>query len=96
MDKYSPDQFVILGLAPERSDKPLLQKFKYVNAIQFNSNGTTQTGNKVNDGPTIKYNEPPKKYPYYTADNSDGYLEVLYARIIIKFKEDNDGNDIEN
>ena len=88
LDKYNPEQFTILGLAPERSEQPQLQKFKYINAIQHNSNGTTQKGNKVNDGPTIKTNEKPKKYPYYTAENSDGYLQVLYARILIQRNEE--------
>lgn len=87
LNKYNPEQFEILGLAPERSDEPVLQLFKYTNAIQHNSNGTQQSGNKVNDGPVIKTKEQPEKYPYYTADNSDGYLQVLYARIIIRFKK---------
>lgn len=88
LDKYNPEQFEILGLAPERSEQPVLQKFKYINAIQHNSNGTTQKGNKVNDGPVLKFDTPPNKYPYYTAENSEGYLQVLYARIIIKYREE--------
>ena len=85
MDKYNPDQFEILGLAPERSEKNILKIKKYENAIQHNSNGTTQTGNKVNDGPVIKTDTCPQTYPYYTADNSDGYLIVLYARVLIRW-----------
>ena len=96
MDKYNPEQFIILGLAPERAEKPVLQKYKYLNAIQHNSNGSTQSGNKVNDGPVIKTSEKPNKYPYYTAENSDGYLQVLYARVIIQFKEVKNENNIEN
>ena len=88
MDKYNPDQFEILGLAPERTDKPVLKTFQYFNAIQHNKNGSTQSGNKVNDGPVIKYTDKPEDSIYYTADNSDGYLVVLYARIIIKFKDE--------
>lgn len=85
LPKYNPDQFEILGLAPERTDKPILKIFKYNNAIQHNKDGSTQGGNKVNDGPVIKYDTIPEKTIYYTADNSDGYLVVLYARIIIRW-----------
>ena len=87
MDKYNPEQFEILGLAPERSEIPKLKKFKYENAIQHNKNGTMQSGNKVNDGPVIKLSKPPENAIYYTADNSDGFLVVIYARIIIKWKK---------
>ena len=87
LNKYNPEQFEIIGLAPERADKPILQKFKYINAIQHNFDGSTQSGNKVNDGPVIRTDKPPKKYPYYTAENADGFLQVLYARIIIKHRK---------
>ena len=89
LDKYNPDQFEILGLAPDRGLYNL-QKKKYKDAVQHNKDGSTQTGNKVNDGPVIEHDTVPKKYPYYTAANSDKNLEVLYARIIIKRKEKNE------
>ncbi len=86
LDKYCPEQFEIVGLAPERSDTMINRVFHYKNAVQHNSNGTSQSGNKVNDGPTILYKEPPAKFPYYTCENRDGFLQVLYARILIKKK----------
>lgn len=88
LDKYCPEQFEIVGLAPERSDTMINRIFHYNNAVQHNSNGTTQSGNKVNDGPTILYKEPPAKFPYYTCENRKGFLEVLYARILIKKKSE--------
>ncbi|MBE6360698.1 MAG: DNA methyltransferase [Treponema bryantii] len=88
LDKYCPEQFEIVGLAPERSDTMINRIFHYNNAVQHNSNGTTQSGNKVNDGPTILYKEPPGKFPYYTCENREGFLEVLYARILIKKKSE--------
>ena len=88
LDKYCPEQFEIVGLAPERSDTMINRIFHYNNAVQHNSNGTTQSGNKVNDGPTILYKEPPTKFPYYTCENREGFLEVLYARILIKKKSE--------
>lgn len=88
LDKYNPDQFEIVGLAPERGEF-ILQNKKYENAVQHNSDGSVQSGNKVNDGPVLALNERPGKYPYYTADNSDKYLQVLYARILIRRKHEN-------
>ena len=88
LDKYCPEQFEIVGLAPERSDTMINRVFHYKNAVQHNSNGTSQSGNKVNDGPTILYKEPPAKFPYYTCENRDGFLQVLYARILIKKKSE--------
>ena len=88
LDKYNPDQFEIVGLAPERG-KFVLQNKKYKNAIQHNSDGSMQSGNKVNDGPVLAFSDRPRKYPYYTADNSDKYLQVLYARILIRRKHEN-------
>jgi len=84
LDKYCPEQFEIIGLAPERTEKMNLRIFQYINAIQHNSDGSTSGGNKVNDGPTILYKQIPNKYPYYTCQNRDGYLTVLYARVLIK------------
>lgn len=83
LDKYNPKQFEIVGLAPERGGF-VLQNKKYINAIQHNKDGSMQPGNKVNDGPVIAMDNKPEKYPYYTADNSNQYLQVLYARILIR------------
>lgn len=87
--KYSPEQFEIIGLAPERAvgGKEILQIKRYYNAVQHNKDGSTQGGNKVNDGPTIFSKDIPTKHPYYTADGVSGYLCVLYARILIRRKE---------
>lgn len=93
LPKYCPEQFEIVGLAPERANKgeEILQIKKYKNAIQHNPNGTHQSGNKVNDGPAILFskleeliNVVSEKKPYYTAEGVKGYLAVGYARIIIK------------
>lgn len=93
LEKYNPDDFEIIGLAPERADKgkEILQTKKYINAIQHNPDGTTQGGNKVNDGPAILYDSVEALYrnvsdkkPYYTAEGVNGYLAVGYARIIVR------------
>ena len=90
LDKYNPDQFEIIGLAPERlsPDEASLQIKRYENAIQHKRDGSTCSGGKVNDGPTILHSTVPQKYPYYTSDTVPGaYLEVLYARILIRRKD---------
>ena len=90
LDKYNPEQFEIVGLAPERlsENESSLQIKRYTNAVQHKKDGTTCSGNKVNDGPVIVHDTPPKKYPYYTSETvPDKYLEVLYARILIRRKE---------
>lgn len=83
LDKYCPEQFEIIGLAPERGQGNLQLK-KYINAFQHNKDKSTCKGSKVNDGPTLLIKEIPSKFPFYTAENVEGYLLVLYARILIK------------
>lgn len=89
MNKYSPEQFEIIGLAPERlsPNEASLQNKRYINAIQHKKDGTTCSGNKVNDGPTLLHDTIPAKFPYYTSETvPNKYLEVLYARILIRNK----------
>ena len=87
LDKWNIEQFEIVGLAPERlsSNESNLQIKRYVNAIQHKKDGTMCNGNKVNDGPVILHNSVPSKFPYYTSEIISGkYLEVLYARVLIR------------
>ena len=90
LDKHNPDQFVIIGLAPERLSEAeaSLQIKRYLNAVQHNSDGSTQGGNKVNDGPVLAHDNIPPKFPYYTSESAPNkYLQVLYARVLIRRKE---------
>lgn len=84
LNKYNPNQFKIIGLTTSgnNTENDLRTKI-YINAKQHDNVGNTKSGNKVNDGPTILHKEPFGKI-YYTADNADGYLEILYARILIE------------
>ena len=83
LNKYNPDQFRIIGLTTSGNNlKNDLRTKIYRNAIQHDKNGKTKSGNKVNDGPCILHKEKPN-ITCYTADNVDGYLEILYARILI-------------
>ena len=39
----------------------------------------------MNDEPAILHNVKPNKYPYYTNETVEGkYLEVLYARVLLR------------
>lgn len=94
MGSYNPDEYEIIGLAPERlsEDDSTLQIKKYKNAKQhtLGKDGIEiiSSGNKVNDGPVIIHDSKPPKYPYYTCESENGkFLEVLYARILIRKKK---------
>ncbi|WP_234805292.1 adenine-specific methyltransferase EcoRI family protein [Mycoplasmopsis agassizii] len=86
LDKYNPEQFEILGLASGRNEFDIWPSKRYLNTKQYGLNGAQTNGSKVNTGPTIKFDEKPNSKIYYTADNSEGYLTVLYARVLIKRK----------
>lgn len=91
LTKFNPEQFDIIGLAPERlsENESSLQIVRYENAIQHKEDGTTCSGNKVNDGPVILHDKQPDKFPYYTSETRPGkFLEVLYARVLIKHHEE--------
>lgn len=90
LSKYSPKQFEIVGLAPERlpENESILQIKRYKKAVQHKKDGSICVGKEINSGPVIAYSSIPNKYPYYTSETAPNkYLEVLYARILIKRKE---------
>ena len=84
LNKYNPDQFRIIGLTTSGNNVQNDLRTKiYINAKQHDNNGNIKSGNKVNDGPIILHQKPFGKI-YYTADNAEGFLEILYARILIE------------
>lgn len=87
LDKYCPEQFEILGLTTGREEFSELSypSKRYINAIQHNPNGTTTSGSKANTRACLVNNNP--KGVYYTADNANGKLEIVYARILIRRKK---------
>lgn len=83
LDKYSPDQFEIVGITLGNTvDYEMTAIYK--NAIQHNKDGTTQGGSKVNTRAAILVKDRPKNTVYYTADGVDGYLLSIYPRILIR------------
>lgn len=85
LDKYNPEQFEILGLTSGRNEFEAVPTKRYIKPLQHNPNGTTSNGSKANTRATMLLPNKPNDI-YYTADNADGPLEIVYARIIIKRK----------
>ena len=86
LDSFSPDQFEILGLTTGRKDfDEISYPIKhYENVIQHNKDGSVTNGSKANTRATLLVDDAASTY--YTADNSDGKLVIVYARILIRKK----------
>lgn len=84
LDKYCPEQFEIVGLTSGRDEFIARPTKRYINPLQVNKDGSTSNGSKANTRSTILLSEVPKGEIYYTADNADGPLMILYARILIR------------
>ena len=86
LDKYCPRQFEIVGLTSGRDEFECRPIKKYLNPKQHNTNGTITNGSKANTRATLRLKEIPNSI-YYTAENSEGALVIVYARILIKHKQ---------
>lgn len=86
LDKYNPEQFEILGMTSGRFEFEGVPIKKYLNPKQHNEDGTIVNGSKANTSSTILYQSIPQGV-FYTADNVDGYMKVLYTRFLIKNKK---------
>jgi len=82
LDKYNPDQFEIIGITKTWFGGATKV---YPAQTQVNVNGSREIVTKLNDGPTLKINQPPINKTYYIVDGE--YFIQLYARILIKRKE---------
>lgn len=81
LDKYSPDQFEILGVT--QSWCGIASKI-YPRQIQVDKNGKRSQVTKLNDGAAIKVEQPPINKTYYEVDG-DLFIKT-YARVIIRNK----------
>lgn len=81
LDKYSPEQFEIVGIS--KTWFGAASKI-YGQQIQVDKNGKRSTVTKLNDGPVIKVSSPPIGKTYYIVD--DEYYVQAYARILIRNK----------
>lgn len=86
LDKYNPDQFEIVGMTSGRDEFECRPSKRYINPKQINKNGSVTNGSKANTRATIKLKEIPINEIYYTAENTEGPLSIVYARILIKHK----------
>ena len=86
LDKYNPEQFKIVGLTSGRDEFEETPTKRYINPKQINKDGSVTNGSKANTRATLLSSTKPEGI-YYTADNADGYLSILYARILIKNKK---------
>ena len=84
LTKHNPSQFSIVGLTNGRNDFEVGPSKRYVNAKQVNVNGSIVNGSKANTRATLITKD--KNKTHYTADNADGLLSIVYARILIKRK----------
>lgn len=84
LDKYSPDQFEILGWTRGRDEFQAWPTKRYVNPRQVKPDGTESNGGKVNTGPTLLVTGRPTSGTMYVADGVDGYLVQTYMRIIVR------------
>ena len=79
LDKYSPDQFEILGITKTWFGAAS----KTYNAqVQIDKNGKRLNVTKLNDGAVLKVSELPKGKIYYMVDEK--YYIQTYVRILIK------------
>ncbi|MGL1179053.1 adenine-specific methyltransferase EcoRI family protein [Vibrio parahaemolyticus] len=83
LDKYSPEQFKIVGLTSGRDEFECRPTKRYKAPIQHNTNGSTTNGSKANTRATLTMDEVPDA-TYYTAENADKPLKIVYARILIE------------
>lgn len=81
LDKYSPDQFEILGITKTWFGGA---SKTYGVQEQVDKNGKTSSVTKLNDGPVLKVDTPPTGKTYYVVDGE--YYIQAYARILIRNK----------
>ena len=81
LDKYSPDQFEILGITKTWFGGA---SKTYGVQEQVDKNGKTSSVTKLNDGPVLKVDTPPIGKTYYVVDGE--YYIQAYARILIRNK----------
>lgn len=87
MDKYSPEQFEIVGYTAKDMGVDCL---KFYNDLEQSINGSPFVRNmkSARFSPMIAYKERPEK-TCYRASNTSGYMLKTYGRILIRRKQVN-------
>jgi len=85
LDKYSPEQFDIVGMAQRSCHDELPDTKKYSDYVQMKSNGSIEgsNGRKIDEAPIVKGRIEGKTY---YADDNGHEVTSLYMRIFIKHK----------
>lgn len=81
LDKYSPDQFEIVGITKTWFGAA---SKTYPKQTQVDKNGRRSLVSKLNDGAVLKVDTPPKDKTYYEVDGKM-YVQT-YPRILVKNK----------
>lgn len=81
LSRYNPDEYKLLGLTSGNGG--VTPTKKYINPVYIDTEGNRKNGSSANTSAALFFSDPPDG-GYYTADNIDGYLKVLYKRILIK------------
>ncbi|OFP26504.1 adenine-specific methyltransferase EcoRI family protein [Corynebacterium sp. HMSC068G04] len=84
LDKYSPDQFEILGITKTWDDGAGLKKKIYPTQTQVSKNGATSNVGKLNDGAAIPHDTPPENTTYYEVEGR--IFTQPYARVLIRHR----------
>lgn len=90
LDKYSPDQFEILGITKTWFGGA---SKTYGVQEQVDKNGKTSSVTKLNDGPVLKVDTPPTGKTYYVVDGE--YYIQAYARILIRNKHPEEPKEVQ-
>ncbi len=84
LDKYSPEQFEILGITKTWDDSSGLKNKIYPTQVQVSSTGRETPVGKLNDGAVIELGEN-RPATFYRV-NGKSYTQV-YARVLIRHRE---------
>jgi hypothetical protein len=79
LDKYSPEQFEIVGITKTWFGAATKN---YPPQTQVSANGQKSVVTKLNDGAALKISSPPQGRTYYVVGKS--YYVQLYARLLIR------------
>ena len=83
LDKYSPEQFEILGITKTWNDAAGLKTKTYPTQTQVSAGGAESQVGKLNDGAAIKVRTAPDSTHYKV---KKAILIQVYARILIKHR----------
>ena len=88
LDKYSPEQFEIIGMLQSSTDEqagiPNLRFYNSFHEMRQDMSYTGASGGKANGNPVIK--EKPKKGNFLYNEKTGEYVHSVYARIVIRRK----------